>query len=580
MTTSIDTISHRLSAASEKILLNLAYRHGTDVWPTCGFISLPPTAYPFKFTFSMTPYSSTAATDLTKLNEGEPSRRSQHSRFVRFILSMYYQLSKTRPIRNSTHSPLIHILDDDSLLYIFYLSRLAMLSDIEVDDNYSLSGLEWDREWWWYKIVQVCRRWRFLVLESASHLQVSLVCARGTPVAEMLAHYPSLPLIIDFFDHKYHDFTAKDEEGIKLALKHRDRVRCIRLMKPISVLQKIIIALDGEFPILEYLKVQQQRFHRPLLKNIPNLNLPNAFRAPHLRQLFLKNFSTPIDSLPLLTMENLNTLLLNTIPSSAYFHPNALLQRLPLLPQLEILWIGFSFDNSSRDAERKLLRTPIMTWVTLPNLRWLGFRGSNAYLEALLPGITTPLLKKFQVYFLNRTIYSIPNLQEFMSTARNLHFNTTTFIFSADCLIVKAYPHKGDKLYNFTMELGGRHLDSQVVSAAQVFHALRTLCLAVEHLVFEYDSPNVSSEWNREADCTRWREFLGLFGNAKTLSVDGELVGQLSSALQPGEGESSAELLSELQELSYSATASSLTVFTPFIDARQKAGRPVTVVHP
>ena len=530
----------------------------------------------------MTPYSSTAAIDLrlTKLSQGEPSRHSQHSRFVRFLLSMFHQLSKPRPTRNRTQNSLTHILDNDSLLYIFRLSRLAILDENEVDDNYSLCGAKWKLEWWWYKIVQVCRRWRHLVLDSAHYLQVSLVCARGTPVADMLAHYPPLPIIIDYFDEKYHDLTAEDEEGIKLALQYRDRVRCIRLMKPISILQKIIIDLDGEFPNLEFLLIQYQRFHRPVIKNIPSLNLSKAFWAPRLRQLFLKNFATPTDSPPLSIMRNLDTLLLNSIPSSTYFHPNVLLQLLSTTTQLETLWIGFTFDNSSRDAERQLLRTPIVTRVTLPKLRWLGFRGSSAYLEALLPWVTIPLLEKFQVYLLNRIIYSIPNLGKFMNTARNPRFNAVTFIFFEDCLTVKAYPHKGGRLYNFTMEIGGRPIDWQVVSGAQVFHAFKTVCLAVEHLSLEYDRPNISSEWNREADRTRWREFLGLFGNAKTLSVDGELVEQVSRALQTGEGESFAELLPELLELSYSATASLPNVFTPFIDARQKAGRPVTVVRP
>jgi hypothetical protein len=528
----------------------------------------------------MTPYSSTAAIDLrlTKLSQGEPSRHSQHSRFVRFLLSVFHQLSNTRPTRNKTQNSLIHILDDDSLLYIFRLSRLAILDENEVDDNYSLCGAKWKLEWWWYKIVQVCRRWRYLVLDSAPYLQVSLVCARGTPVADMLAHYPPLPIIIDHFDEKYHDLNPEDEEGIKLALQHRDRVRCIRLMKPIPILQKIIIDLDGDFPNLEFLLIQDQRFHRPLIKNIPNLNLPNAFRAPRLRQLFLRKFATPIDSPPLSIMRNLDTLLLSSIPSSTYFHPNVLLQLLSTIIQLKTLWIGFSFDDFSRGIERQLLRAPIMTRVKLPNLRWFGYRGSSAYLEALLPWVTIPLLEKFQVYFLNRMIYSIPNLGKFMSTARNPRINTVKFIFFEDCLIVKAYPHKEGRLYNFTMELGGRPIEWQVISAAQVFHALKTVCLAVEHLSLKYYRPNVSSEWNKEADRTRWREFFGLFGNAKTLSVDGELVEQVSRALQTSEGESSAELLPELQELSYSATAL-LNVFTPFIDARQKAGRPVTVVR-
>jgi hypothetical protein len=131
------------------------------------------------------------------------------------------------------------------------------------------------------------------------------------------------------------------------------------------------------------------------------------------------------------------------------------------------------------------------------------------------------------------------------------------------------------------MLLGGRHLDWQVASAAQVFNTLGTVFSAVEHLTLEYasDRLSISSEWNNEADRGQWRELLGSFGNVKTLFVDGELVGQLSCALQPGEGESLTELLPELQELSYFAIGPSHNAFTLFIDARQKAGHPVTVVR-
>jgi hypothetical protein len=103
----------------------------------------------------------------------------------------------------------------------------------------------------------------------------------------------------------------------------------------------------------------------------------------------------------------------------------------------------------------------------------------------------------------------------------------------------------------------------------------------VEHLTVEYNLErlSISSEWNNEADRTQWRSLLGSFGNVKILSVNHRLVEQLSRALQPGEGESPTELLPELQELSYLTEAASDNPFTEFIDARQKAGRPVTVVH-
>ena len=93
-----------------------------------------------------------------------------------------------------------------------------------------LGGGEWNHERWWYRLVKVCHRWRYIVFQSASYLRLCLVCARGTPVADMLAHSPPLPIVVNYFD-KDHDITAEDKAGVILALQHRDRVRRIRLRK-------------------------------------------------------------------------------------------------------------------------------------------------------------------------------------------------------------------------------------------------------------------------------------------------------------------------------------------------------------
>jgi hypothetical protein len=395
----------------------------------------------------------------------------------------------------------------------------------------------------------------------------------------MLAHSPPLlPLVIDHLDD-YDNITTEDEEGITLALQHRDRVRRIRLGKAVPILQKFLNALNGEFPILEYLLIEEQRHQRPGIEHNVHLTLPETFRAPHLRQLVVMNFAIPIES-PLLTaMGNLVALSLNSIPSSVYFLPAALLQRLSLMPQLETLGIFFNSYYPRGDAERRLLRTPITTRVTLPNLRWFGFQGTSAYLEALLPWVTIPLLEKIQLYFFNRMVYSIPHLQQFMSTAGNLRLKTIMLTFCEYYLSVKAYPHNGAKMCTLDMTLGGRHFDWQVVSAVQVFHALRKVFSAVEHLTLEYERDIISSEWNNQAGLSQWRELLGPFGKVKTLFVDGELVEQISRALHTDEEESSTELLPELQELSSFAQGSSLNVFTPFVGARQKAGRPVTIIQ-
>ena len=526
----------------------------------------------------MTHYPSTTAIDLPSsgdLNQGRPtSHDSQHPRYAPCSLS--YHL-RTRPTDNRSSSTPVNLLDDDSLLIMFSFCRPVISVESAVLDHQILDGGEWNRERWWYRLIQVCRRWRYLVLDSAFHLQVSLVCARGTPVAEMLAHSPpALPLIVDHIDKEYDVLTAEDEEGIILALQHRDRVRRIRIRKSVSILQRLVIALDGEFPVLEHLSIDDRPFLRPYINYITNLNFPETFRAPHLRDLVLDNFVTPIDSPPLTTMGNLVTLWLTTIPSSGYFHPNDLLQWLSLLPQLETLGIAFHCYNPSRDAEIQLLRTPIKTRVTLPNLHWLILEGTNAYLEALLSWFTTPLLERLHFLFFNRMIYSIPHLRQFMNTARNLRPKIAMVTFYEDYLRVMGYSHKQGGLYTLSMGFGGKHLDWQVVSAAQIFHELKTVFSAVEDLTFEYDRHYVSSEWNRQADRSHWSELLGSFDKVKMLRVDSELVEQVSLVLQPSEGEPSTELFPELQELSY-PTSSESRAFTLFIDARQKVGRPVTV---
>ena len=127
------------------------------------------------------------------------------------------------------------------------------------------------------------------------------------------------------------------------------------------------------------------------------------------------------------------------------------------------------------------------------------------------------------------------------------------------------------RLSTLCMQLGGRHLDWQVVSAAQVCQALKTVFSAVENLTLKYSRHYISS--------VKLIVHIRSFGKVKTLRADYGLVEQISRALQPGEGESPTELFPELQELLYSSKGSSHDAFTLFIDARQKAGHPVTVLR-
>ena len=133
-------------------------------------------------------------------------------------------------------------------------------------------------------LAHVCRRWWYLVLPLAHQLDPCLVCTYDTPVAGMLAHVPPLPIVVDY-GHENRKVTTRDMEGIFLALRRRRRVRRIRLQMPTSDLRKVVVAMAGEFPVLEYLYI------KPLSTDDNGLILPGTFKAPRLRHFSLSDIA-------------------------------------------------------------------------------------------------------------------------------------------------------------------------------------------------------------------------------------------------------------------------------------------------
>src|ERR1700743_560546 len=112
---------------------------------------------------------------------------------------------------NSPLTASIHVLNDDCLLNIFYLYRPFLLGEDGDEDGRRLGGeLEgWSHGRWWYRLSHVCQRWRNVILGSASYLGLSLVCTNGPPVADILAHSPSLPLDIEYLFDEDDEVTAE-----------------------------------------------------------------------------------------------------------------------------------------------------------------------------------------------------------------------------------------------------------------------------------------------------------------------------------------------------------------------------------
>ena len=476
---------------------------------------------------------------------------------------------------NSPHTTSIHILDDYSLLNIFHLYRPFLLGE-DGDDGKRLQGGSsgWAGEHWWFKLTHVCQRWRNLILGSASYLGLCLLCTDGTPASDMLAHSPPLPLVIEYLEKDNNaDITAKNEEAIILALEQRDRVRRIRLQISLLKLQKFIMAMEGEYPILEYLILAD-----PLKDTSTVLILPETLETPHLRH-FATSCSIQIRPPLFAAAASLVTLYLALYHPSTYIQPTVLLQCLSSIPQLEILAIGFQFAVPNRDVERQLMHRPIMTHVTLSNLHFFVFRAVSAYSEAVLSRITAPRLENFQIFYHKQLTYSVPQLPQFMGRTENFRFDRADFKFSRDQVNVKVYPRKTDMPMNvFFITVDCWHLDWQVSSVAQIFNALSQIFSAVEHLTLVHKVHSRSSEEHNEVDRTEWRKLLRLFTNLKTLRIDDGLVKELSRCLRLEDEEDPLELLPELQELTYSGSGNANDAFTSFIDTRRNVNRPVTLI--
>ena len=471
---------------------------------------------------------------------------------------------------NSPPNKSIHVLDDDSLLNIFNLYRPFLLGEENQGVNIRFTGgAQWVGERWWYRLAHVCQRWRNIILGSTSYLDLCLVCTYGTPVADMLAHSPPLPLVIDYVGA---DITAEEEESIILTLALRDRVRRIRFDIPLLKLQKLIMAIDGEYPILEYLI-----FVEPTEDKNTVLFLPETLETPHLRHLAI-GCSIPIRFQLLTTAAGLVTLNLGLHHPSTYFQPTVLLQSLSLMPQLEMLLIFFHFAVPNRDVERQLLRTPIMPHVMLPNLRSFSLCAISAYSEAVLSRITASRLEDFQICYHKQLTFSVQQLLQFMGRTENLRFDRVDFGFFSERVYVWANAAETDMPANaFSLNIDCWHLDWQVSSVVQIFNTLSQTFSAVEHITFIHDVHSQSSEEHNEVDRTEWRKLLKSLSNVKTLVIEDGLVRELSLCLRLEDGEHPLELLPELQELTFDGRSNSGDAFTPFIDARRNAGRPVTL---
>lgn len=478
--------------------------------------------------------------------------------------------------RNIIPGPIVN-LDDDSLLNIFYLCRLACL---ECDDDKTYisevsqgGGGGWAREDWWCPLVLVCRRWRQVIFGSPSYLRLCIVYTSGTPVADMLAYPPfqTLPLVIEYI-HKGPDrqIPLEDKQEIIEALQHRCRVRRIRLHAPYS--GTVLNALYGEFPILEclHLKIPNERD--------VNWEPARTFRTPCLRRLMLNNITCPLQSLLLTPGAGLVTLSLTDICDPYKFNPNDLLQRLSLMPRLETLRIGFRLFSDTPTEETRMMHLRIRTHVKLPHLRRFLFNGTSTYLRVLLPHISTPPLEKFQIYISNWMTNSVPYILQPMSGSESFMSHNADLMFLDKGVFVRANLSDGTRWSGLSVSFHGNDFTWQVLSAAHFFHIHRACFSTTKYLTIRCRMP-ASRQPHLGPDCVQWHRLFKQFCNVNALTVYDGSHGEISRSFQTNYGESVIEIFPMLKQLSIHTSGRYHDACATFINARKNVGYPVQLVR-
>ena len=392
----------------------------------------------------------------------------------------------------------------------------------------------------------------------------------------MLECSPPLPIVLDY-THLTRRWTEEDEDGILLALRHHARLHRICLFVPPSHESKLFVAIEKEFPMLEYLYIE----FSPLANLRPGLDIYSTFQAPRLCHLALTRCPFLVTSSSLTTSTGLVTLTLMLEPRSRH-HPYDLFRRLPLLSQLVVLRIGISWILSTHELEGQRLDIPYITHLTLPNLRLFEFDGEINYLETLLPLMTTPLLEKLQITLSKLTaplpIYTFPCLLQFMSKADGLGFASAEFFFRVRQVTVWVYPREGAIEHVFCLRIYCGQFSRQVSDMASIFEDLSPAFSAVDDLTIDYSGHKAhNSLYGEDPRPMQWCDLLRSFNHAKTLRVHSVFAENFSRSLL-SDGEPLPEVLPELQVLECPVGCDASAAFATFVHARNAAGHPMRLI--
>ena len=455
---------------------------------------------------------------------------------------------------------MIDSLPDELLVEILDWCRLESL-----DDEYG-----WNYRRRWYNLLQVCRRWRHVMLEWATRLKLRVLCNSANPMTTIPSHLTQIPLIIRF-KFLYPVPTLFRKNSV-LALQNRDRVYGITISNWGLEDLGLHKALDSAFPMLETLSLAEAHARRAL---------PFNFVAPHLRALHLRNIDVPMGCLSLPDAMNLSSLRLEKILALPL---EFLVECIASMPYLEDISINFIQDPPLAHAVIESPSTQI-TCVVLPRLSRLMFSGFSTYLENLLTQISTPFLQDLRFTIFLKRIPSVVRLSPFLGTLQNLNFQTAVMWFSGRYMTISYHPDQpsvAPPYAKFTINrpTAGDDEDWRT-SILQICSDVAPALSVVESLALEsYLSSFYRSAFRIQP--TIWNTILRPYVGVKTLTINRAFVAELSDVLDPTNGVVITELLPVLSEIVIVSSESRHLVlldqpFSSFVDVRRLAGSPIDI---
>ena len=453
--------------------------------------------------------------------------------------------------RPSGRDSAIGVLPDDVLLVVFGFYRVSSPP-------------------YWHRLAHVCQRWRRIVFAFPCSLDLRLYCTPKTPVRSTLDCWPAFPIEVRCSGGSQNPKrpSPEEEDNIVAALQLHNRVRSIELRLTSSLIEKLRTQVEESFSELEDLVLLSQ--------NSTQLVLPNTFRwGSRLRSLHSTRVSFTLPQL-LSSSPNLVDLQLHDIPRIGYFSPEALVNALSGMAQLQSLSLRFLCPASRQhhvgippsSGER----------VSLPSLTRFKFRGTSNNLDRLAARIAAPSLNDIEIAFFNELTFDVSHLGRFLSRIEIQKSHRRAEIRTSKRTVSICFSQRGAPA-RLKLEISCRRLDRQLTSMAQICDHFPASFLRVGNLAITTTQPTSGHD---SVESEQWLGLLRSFSRAQKVHLAGELATDIVHSLRPT-GDDPEPVLPALRNLYLQEPgplfAPLRAAVVPFVTSRRISGCPITVEY-